>query len=198
MTTRVLISLACLGVLASPLRAQSAPSTAPGFVSEVMLQFESSMQKFIALSAAMPADKFGWSPGAGTMTVAKVYGHVARYNYLYPATSLGVKAPDGRDADAAEDLAELWRMLPQELMQPAAGLLCALLLDEDGTLRRQRRTGLRRRALGWRRGLLRQCGPGGERQHHQRRTHSDGGDPAAGRARGRGRGQGTGAGVHTS
>jgi uncharacterized damage-inducible protein DinB len=40
------------------------------------------------------------------MTVAKVYGHVARYNYLYPATSLGTKAPDGRDAAAAEELKE--------------------------------------------------------------------------------------------
>ncbi len=40
------------------------------------------------------------------MTVAKVYAHVARYNYLYPATSLGVPAPGGRDADAAENLAD--------------------------------------------------------------------------------------------
>ena len=106
MTTRVLMTLGCLGLLASPARAQAAPSTAPGFVKEVMLQFESSMQKFIALSEAMPADKFAWSPGPGTMTVAKVYGHVARYNYMYPATSLGAKAPDGRDADAAEDISD--------------------------------------------------------------------------------------------
>ena len=102
MTARVLLTLGCLGALASPVRAQAAPSTASGFVSEVMLQFETSMEKFIALAEAMPADKFGWSPGTGTMTVAKVYSHVARYNYLYPATSLGVKAPDGREADAAE------------------------------------------------------------------------------------------------
>lgn len=106
MTARVLLTLGCLGALASPVRAQAAPSTASGFVSEVMLQFETSMEKFIALAEAMPADKFGWSPGTGTMTVAKVYSHVARYNYLYPATSLGVKAPDGREADAAEDLTE--------------------------------------------------------------------------------------------
>ena len=106
MTVRVLMTLGCLSVLASPSRAQAAPSTAPGFVSEVMLQFESSMDKFIALAEAMPADKFGWSPGSGTMTVAKVYGHVARYNYLYPATSLGARTPDGRDADAAEDITD--------------------------------------------------------------------------------------------
>ena len=107
MTARVLLTLGYLGVIAAPVQAQTAaPSTAPGFVSEVMLQFETSMEKFIALAEAMPADKFGWNPGPGTMTVAKVYAHVARYNYLYPATSLGAKAPDGRDADAAEELKE--------------------------------------------------------------------------------------------
>lgn len=106
MTGRLLMTLGCLGALASPARAQTAPSTAPGFVSEVMLQFNTSMEKFIALAEAMPAEKYGWSPGSGTMTVAKVYGHVARYNYLYPATSLGAKAPDGRDAGAAEDITD--------------------------------------------------------------------------------------------
>ncbi|MBL8989485.1 MAG: DinB family protein [Gemmatimonadetes bacterium] len=87
-------------------RAQVAPNTPAGFAAETLMQFEASMQKFVALAEAMPADKFGWSPGPGTMTVAKVYAHVARYNYLYPATSLGAPAPDGRDADAAEDLSD--------------------------------------------------------------------------------------------
>ena len=100
----VLTSLAVMTV--SPAAAQPAPNTPPGFVSEVMLQFEASMEKFVALAEAMPADKFSWSPGPGVMTVAKVYGHVARYNYLYPATSLGAPAREGRDADGAEDLGE--------------------------------------------------------------------------------------------
>lgn len=91
---------------ATTIHAQPAPSTPAGFVSEVMMQFETSMEKFVALAEAMPADKFGWSPGPGTMTVAKVYAHVARYNYLYPATSLGARSPEGRDADAAEDIAD--------------------------------------------------------------------------------------------
>jgi uncharacterized damage-inducible protein DinB len=71
-----------------------------------MRQFETSMEKFVALAEAMPADKFAWSPGSGTMTVAKVFAHVARYNYLYPSTSLGARAPEGRDADAAEEIAD--------------------------------------------------------------------------------------------
>ncbi len=106
MNTRILVTVGCLGALVAPVQAQLAPSSAPGFVSEVMLQIDASMQKFIALAEAMPAEKFSWSPGPGTMTVAKVYGHVARYNYLYPATSLATPAPGGRDADAAEDLTE--------------------------------------------------------------------------------------------
>ncbi|MBM4186312.1 MAG: DinB family protein [Gemmatimonadetes bacterium] len=101
-TATVLLTLVC------PVAAQApaAPSTAPGFVSEVIRHFDESMEKFIALAEAMPADKYAWSPGPGVMTVAKVFGHVARYNYLYPATSLGAPAPDGRDGDAAEDLGD--------------------------------------------------------------------------------------------
>jgi len=105
MTRRLLFLLGTLGT-AAPAMAQAAPSTAPGFVAEVMLQFDGSMEKFVALAEAMPADRYGWSPGPGVMTVAKVFGHVARYNYLYPSTSLGTPAPDGRAEDAAEDLTD--------------------------------------------------------------------------------------------
>jgi len=106
MTGRFVLILGGLAALGAPAHAQPAPSTGPGFVSEVMQQFEASMMKFIGLAEAMPADKYAWSPGPGVMTVAKVFGHVARYNYLYPATSLGTPAPEGRDADTAEDLAD--------------------------------------------------------------------------------------------
>jgi uncharacterized damage-inducible protein DinB len=103
-TLTVLMVLAMAGAAKTP--AQIAPNTPAGFSVEIMIQFESSMEKFIALAKAMPADKFSWSPGPGVMPVAKVYAHVARYNYLYPATSLGAPAPDGRDSDQAEDLAD--------------------------------------------------------------------------------------------
>lgn len=101
----LLLALGSLGA-AVPAGAQAAPSTAPGFVAEVMRQFDVSMRKFVALAEAMPADRYGWSPGPDVMTVAKVFGHVARYNYLYPATSLGAPAPGGRAEDAAEDLTD--------------------------------------------------------------------------------------------
>lgn len=105
MQRHVLLLLGTLG-FAAPVAGQVAPSTAPGFVAEVMLQFDGSMEKFVALAEAMPADKYGWSPGPGVMSVARVFAHVARYNYLYPSTNLRVPAPEGRDQDAAEDLAD--------------------------------------------------------------------------------------------
>lgn len=111
MTGRFVLFLGCFGAFTAPVRAQAALSTAPGFVSEVMQQFEASMTKFIDLAEAMPADKYQWSPGPQVMTVAKVFGHVARYNYLYPATSLGAPAPAGRDSDAAENLDEKTRLV---------------------------------------------------------------------------------------
>jgi uncharacterized damage-inducible protein DinB len=100
----MMVAMGVAAAGAPGLRAQAAPSNAGGFAAEVLLQFNESMNKFVALAEAIPADKYGWSPAPGVMTIAKVYAHVARYNYLYPATSLGVPAPAGQDADAAEDL----------------------------------------------------------------------------------------------
>ncbi|HEX2208666.1 MAG TPA: DinB family protein [Longimicrobium sp.] len=96
---RILLPLLFLALAAAPASAQSAP---PGFRDEFLRQFNNSMQKFIELAAAMPEDRFGWSPGEGVMPVARVYAHVARYNYYYPATSLGVAAPGGEDAETLE------------------------------------------------------------------------------------------------
>lgn len=76
-----------------------------GFRDEFLLQFESSMGKFIALARAMPEEKFDWRPGEGVMPVAQVYAHVARYNYLYPATNLGIAAPADIQLDALEQVA---------------------------------------------------------------------------------------------
>jgi uncharacterized damage-inducible protein DinB len=96
---RILLPLLLLALTAAPATAQSTP---PGFRDEFLGQFNASMSKFIALAEAMPEERYGWSPGQGVMPVARVYAHVARYNYYYPATSLGVPAPGGQDADATE------------------------------------------------------------------------------------------------
>lgn len=101
------LAAAALCMSASVLAAQTsaaASATPPSFKAEFLGQFESSMSKFVALAKAMPADKYGWSPGPGVMTVSRVYGHVARYNYYYPASSMGVAAPTSLGLDSLEQM----------------------------------------------------------------------------------------------
>ena len=71
---------------------------------ELMMQFDMSMRKFIALANAIPAEKFTWSPGAGVMEVGHVFMHVARYNYMYPSGNMGAAAPAGVNMDAMESV----------------------------------------------------------------------------------------------
>ena len=82
------------------------PATMPaGFRQEFLGQFSSSMSKFIALAEAMPAEKYAWSPGAGVMPVAKVYAHVAHYNYRYPSQNMSVPLPATIKLDTLEAVA---------------------------------------------------------------------------------------------
>lgn len=134
--TALLLALTLVG--APALEAQRAD----GLKQELLGQFDASMRKFLALAEAMPADKYGWSPGAGVMSVARVYAHVARYNYLYPATSLGAPAPEGRDAEATEELADkdqLLRRLRESAahVREVAGRLPAGLGDQTTLYGRQ-------------------------------------------------------------
>lgn len=99
----LLIALVAGCSFASGAAAQEPP---PGFREEFLRQFGNSMWKFQELAAAMPAESYAWSPAEGVMPVARVYAHVARYNYAYPADNLGVAAPAGRAGDATEEIAE--------------------------------------------------------------------------------------------
>jgi uncharacterized damage-inducible protein DinB len=103
----LLIAMVSCAVAASA-QAQSVP---PGFQEEFLRQFDGSMSKFVALAEAMPAERYQWSPGEGVMSVARVYAHVARYNYYYPASSLGVAAPPGVDPATMEDISEKERIV---------------------------------------------------------------------------------------
>jgi uncharacterized damage-inducible protein DinB len=86
--------------------AHGAATLPPQTKEELLMQFDGSAQKFEALAAAMPADKFGWSPGPGVMSVAAVYAHVARYNYGYPSENMGVAAPAGVGLDTLEKMTD--------------------------------------------------------------------------------------------
>ena len=94
------IGLALPGTAAT---AQNAPANAR---EELLMQFNTSASKFEALAAAMPAEKFKWSPGPGVMPVAQVYAHVARYNYTYPSQNMGVTAPRGVGLDTLERMTD--------------------------------------------------------------------------------------------
>jgi uncharacterized damage-inducible protein DinB len=97
-----LLALATLSA-AHETAAQSTPS---GFKDEFLTHFRGSTDKLVALSEAIPADKFGWSPQEGVMSIGQVYMHIARYNYYYPETALGIAAPDGIDVPNLEQIAD--------------------------------------------------------------------------------------------
>lgn len=81
---------------------------------ELMNHFNTSIGKFIALAEAMPAESYGWRPEKDAMPVAQVYAHVARYNYYYPASSMGVTSPADIKLDTVEsmrDKAQLVQLL---------------------------------------------------------------------------------------
>jgi uncharacterized damage-inducible protein DinB len=98
--------LAALAIILLPATVL-AQADVPDIRAELRGQFEGSAQKFVALAEAMPGETYAWTPGEGVATVARVYAHVARYNYLYPETSLGVAPGEGvRYADWEEELSD--------------------------------------------------------------------------------------------
>ena len=77
----------------APVAAQAAGAAPDGFLEEIDGQFEASAQKLVALARAMPASSYSWSPAEGVYTVARVYTHIATYNYMYPHQNLGRNPP---------------------------------------------------------------------------------------------------------
>ena len=102
-------ALAAVLALAAPsARAQDA---AAGFRDEFLHQFDMSMGKVIALAEALPAEKYASSPVAGTMPLGRLYAHIARFNYEYPARAMGIAPPRGIDPEALERVTEKAQIL---------------------------------------------------------------------------------------
>jgi uncharacterized damage-inducible protein DinB len=127
-----------LSLSAAPSDAQSTPAPANPR-EELLRQFNASASKFEQLAAAMPADKFNWSPGPGVMSVAEVYAHVANYNYAYPSQNMGVAAPPGINLDTLErmkDKAQIVALLKSsaEYVRQGVGKMPASQLGEPTQL----------------------------------------------------------------
>ena len=86
-----------------PAPQQSAPA---GFREEFLLKFDGSMEKVIALAEALPAEKYAWRPTPDVMPLARVYAHIARFNYEYPSRDMGIAAPAGILSDTLERVTE--------------------------------------------------------------------------------------------
>lgn len=102
-SVRPLLGLVLTIALPAPVGAQSA---ATDYRDEFLMHFRQSTEKIAALAEAMPASLYTWSPGEGVMSVARVYAHIARYNFGYPADALGIAAPADLDLRTMEDLTD--------------------------------------------------------------------------------------------
>lgn len=112
-----ILATALAALLTAPAPAQAQET--PDFRAEFQGQFEASARKLVALSEAMPAESYSWSPMEGVMTVARVFRHIARYNYMYPHLNLGIDPPKGVDYRTLEeggaDKEEVARILAESM-----------------------------------------------------------------------------------
>lgn len=117
------MAVAMSTLLAAPLvrggdvSAQSAP---PGFLVEFEGQFGASSSKLVGLAEAMPASTYDWRPGEGVASVARVFMHIARYNYMYPHENMGRPSPVDpteyrRWEDEVEDKEEVVAILDRSM-----------------------------------------------------------------------------------
>jgi uncharacterized damage-inducible protein DinB len=98
-----LVSRAVCGALvAHTIPFAASAQDASALRSELLMHFDMSIRKVIALAEAMPADKYQWKPTADAMPVGQVYAHIANYNFNYPSTAMGVAAPAGLKLDTLE------------------------------------------------------------------------------------------------
>lgn len=107
--TRGLICTLC--AMAPLVRAAHAQSSPTDYRDEFLQHFARSSGKVAALAEVVPEDLYGWSPMEGVMHVAQVYMHLARYNYLYLDTSLGVPVPEGIVMSELESITDKSRVL---------------------------------------------------------------------------------------
>ncbi|HEU4747760.1 MAG TPA: DinB family protein [Gemmatimonadaceae bacterium] len=88
-----------------PAGVAGAQGTPPGFRGEFLHQFDQSMAKVIALAEAVPAETYARRPLPAVMPMARMFAHIATYNYEYPSRAMGISTPAGIDRDTLERVA---------------------------------------------------------------------------------------------
>lgn len=73
------------------------------FKDRFFLHFNQSSDKLIQLAEAMPEDTYNWAPDGEAMSVARVFMHLARYNYILPSI-LGIQVPEDINPGTLEDI----------------------------------------------------------------------------------------------
>jgi len=138
--TSLFAGLAIFAATAASATAQSAP---PDFLAEFEGQFRGSSSKIVALAEAMPESAYGWSPAEGVASVARVFLHIARYNYMYPHENMGRPSPVApeeyrRWEDASDSMSkdEVVRIVTEsmEFVRSVAGEMDASALGTETVL----------------------------------------------------------------
>ena len=66
-------------------------------------EFKMAGRQIIQLAEAIPAEKYGWRPGAGVRSVSEVLMHTASGNYFF-LQSMGVKAGEDLPKDSGKSV----------------------------------------------------------------------------------------------
>ena len=83
---RLTLAVLLVATSASPLAAQQSAAAAPtGLIADLVRDVSQVERKMLGLARAVPADKYGWRPGAGVRSVGDLVMHVTADNHLFPA-----------------------------------------------------------------------------------------------------------------
>jgi uncharacterized damage-inducible protein DinB len=85
------------------------------------------------LAAAIPADKYSWTPETGVRSVAEVLAHIVSANYFF-ASKLGGKIPEGVKMETLEKDLKTKEALAAELKRSYETMVSAIKNASDASL----------------------------------------------------------------
>ena len=85
------VVIAALSVASASVAAAQVPNreTALEIRKRFVMDLDTLQSKFLALSEAIPAEKYSWRPGAGVRSIGEAFMHVASEYYVYAPMSYG-------------------------------------------------------------------------------------------------------------